>query len=67
MHKPKCSESIFTVKHNYYVPQDYKYSTSSLQSLTNCFSVVVTFSMSNPLIGWLAGSLGTLISENHNF
>lgn len=50
----QCGESIFTIKHNnnyYYVPQDYKYSTSSLQSLTNCFSVVVTFSMSNPLIG----------------
>lgn len=37
--------------------------TSSLQSLTNCFSVVVTFSISNPLIGWLAGSLGALISK----
>jgi len=39
--------------------------TSSLQSLTNCFSVVVTFSMSNPLIGWLAGSLGTLNFNTH--
>ena len=52
--------------------------TSSLQSLTNCFIVVVTLSMSNPLIGWLAGSLGafgrtliltsikTTIIQDHN-